>query len=103
MVDFSAPGGSPDYPGNEGCVVAGLPRPCWVFDLVFSAGNGGWYWSFGTSMAAPHAAGVAALIISANGGGMHPVQVERAMQRAAVKMANGRNDFFGFGLVNSGY
>jgi hypothetical protein len=54
-------------------------------------------------MAAPHAAGVAALIISANGGGMHPVQVERAMQRAAVKMANGRNDFFGFGLVNSGY
>ena len=67
-ITFSAPGGSVDYPGNEGCLVAGLARPCWVFDLVFSTGNGGWYWSAGTSMAAPHAAGVAALIIAENGG-----------------------------------
>jgi subtilisin family serine protease len=103
MVDFSAPGGSIDYPGNEWCVVAGLASPCWLFDLVFSAGNNGWYWAGGTSMAAPHATGVAALIISANGGDMHPAQVERAMQRAAVKMAHGRTDFFGHGLVNSGY
>jgi subtilisin family serine protease len=102
-VDFSAPGGSVDYPGNEGCVVAGLARPCWVFDLVFSTGNGGWYWSAGTSMAAPHAAGVAALIISANGGPMHPAQVEAAMRHAAVEMADGRTDFFGHGLVNSGF
>ncbi len=103
MVDFSAPGGSVDYPGNEGCVVAGLARPCWVFDMVFSTGNGGWYWSAGTSMAAAYASGVAALIISENGGEMHPAQVERALQRAAVRMAEGRTDFFGFGLVNSGY
>jgi subtilisin family serine protease len=107
MVDFSAPGGSGDYPGNEICTVGSsfpVTSDCWVFDLVFSAGNGSWYWSGGTSMAAPHAAGVAALIISAEGGGgMDPAQVERAMQRAAVKMANGRTDYFGFGLVNSGY
>ena len=103
QVDFSAPGGSADYPGNEGCVVAGLARPCWVFDLVFSTGNGGWYWSAGTSMAAPHATGVAALIISANGGSMKPAAVEREMRRVAVAMANGKKDYFGFGRVHSGY
>lgn len=103
MIDFAAPGGSGDYPGNEGCVVAGLARPCWVFDLVFSTGNGGWYWSAGTSMAAPHAAGVAALIISANGGEMKPAAVEREMRRMATEMAKGRTDVFGHGLVNTGY
>jgi subtilisin family serine protease len=103
MVDFSAPGGDGLYPGNEACTVAGLLRPCWVFDLVFSTGNGGWYWSGGTSMAAPYAAGVAALIISANGGDMKPAHVERAMRQAAVQMARGKTDYFGFGLVNSGY
>jgi subtilisin family serine protease len=103
MVDFSAPGGDDLYPGNEVCSVAGVLNYCWVFDLVFSTGNGGWFWAGGTSMAAPHAAGVAALIISANGGDMKPAQVERAMQRAAVQMARGKTDYFGFGLVNSGY
>jgi subtilisin family serine protease len=103
QVDFSAPGGSADYPGNEVCVVAGLARPCWVFDLVFSTGNGGWFWSAGTSMAAPHATGVAALIISENGGDMAPAQVEREMRQRAVRMANGKTDFFGHGLVNSGF
>lgn len=103
-ITFSAPGGSVDYPGNEGCVVAGLARPCWVFDLVFSTGNGGWYWSAGTSMAAPHAAGVAALIIAENGGDMHPAQVERELRARGIDMGKpGRDDFYGHGLVNSGY
>ena len=106
-VEFSAPGGSVDYPGNEGCVVAGLARPCWVFDLVFSTGNGGWYWSGGTSMAAPHAAGVAALIISEAGGSgsMSPARVEAAMRQRAIDLGKpGADDFFGrAGQVHSGY
>lgn len=103
-IDFSAPGGSVDYPGNEGCVVAGLARPCWVFDLVFSTGNGGWYWSAGTSMAAPHAAGVAALIIEENGGDMHPAHLKRELRARAVDGGkNGKDDFYGFGVVNTGY
>lgn len=103
-VDFGAPGGSVDYPGNEGCVVAGLARPCWVFDLVFSTGNGSWYWSAGTSMAAPHASGVAALIISENGGDMHPQQVRAALRRRADDLGlPGRDDFAGHGITNSGY
>ena len=75
-VEFGAPGGTLAYPGNEACLVAGLVRPCWVFDLVFSNSSEAWFWAQGTSMAAPHAAGVAAIIIGENGGDMHPAAVQ---------------------------
>lgn len=104
MVEFSAPGGNYVYPGNENCTVAGLTRPCWVLDFVFSTGNGGWYWSVGTSMAAPHAAGVAALIISENGGDMHPAQVAAEMRHRAEDLGpEGTDDYHGHGAVRSGY
>lgn len=104
MVDFSAPGGDTAYPGEESCTVGGLARPCWVFDLVFSTGNGGWYWSAGTSMASPHAAGIAALIISENGGDMKPQQVEREMRSRALDQGKpGTDDFHGRGAVHSGH
>jgi len=105
-IDVSAPGGDFMYPGNENCAVAGLVRPCWVFDLVFSTGNGGWYWSAGTSMASPHATGVAALILSEHGGSgaMTPAQLERALiQRAADLGDPGRDKVHGQGAVRSGY
>jgi lantibiotic leader peptide-processing serine protease len=105
-IDVSAPGGDFMYPGNENCTIAGLLRPCWVFDLVFSTGNAGWYWSAGTSMASPHAAGVAALILSEHGGSgaMTPAQLERALiQRAADLGDPGRDKVHGQGAVRSGY
>ena len=99
-IDFAAPGGDFIYPGDESCFVAGILNPCWVFDLVFSTGNGGWYWSAGTSMASPHAAGVAALVISANGGSMHPAQVESVIRSLAEDLGKpGRDAFFGQGRV----
>lgn len=102
-ISFAAPGGDFVYPGNEACVVAGLLRPCWVYDLVFSTGNNGWYWSAGTSMAVPHAAGVAAIIIGANGGEMHPAQVEAALMRSADDLGKPGNDYiYGAGRVNAG-
>ncbi len=101
-IDFGAPGGDFIYPGNENCTVAGLLRPCWVFDLVFSTGNNSWYWSAGTSMAAPHAAGVAAIIIGKNGGDMKPQHVEKALRQSALDLGKkGKDAFYGFGLVNA--
>lgn len=106
-IDFAAPGG--DYtslfvPGGEGaCTVGGLTRPCYVFDFVFSTGGtGAWYWSVGTSMAAPHATGVAALIIGANGGDMSPAHVERDLRRWAEDLGKpGNDDTFGAGRVSA--
>lgn len=104
-IDFAAPGG--DYTsaflpgGYDDCTVGGITRPCYVFDFVFSTGgNGGWYWSVGTSMAAPHATGVAALIIGANGGDMSPAKVERELRRWSEDLGKpGNDDTFGHGRV----
>ena len=101
-IDFAAPGGDYVYPGNESSTVAGITRPTYVFDFVFSTGNGSWYWSVGTSMASPHAAGVAALIIGKNGGSMPPAQVEAAMRSGADDLGKpGNDDYYGAGRVNA--
>ena len=106
-VTFAAPGGDFVYPGNELCTVAGITRPCWVFDMVLSTGNGtsetgNYYWSAGTSMACPHAAGVAALIIGKNGGPMDPARVEAALRASADDLGKpGRDPLYGYGRVNA--
>lgn len=101
-IDFAAPGGDFVYPGDEFCLIAGLLRPCWLFDLVFSTGNDGWYWNAGTSMASPHAAGIAALIIGANGGSMHPAQVESVLRATAEDFGKrGKDLHFGHGQVSA--
>ncbi len=106
VIDFAAPGGDVDFDlfaSGDICtvgIVAGVP--CWVFDLVFSTGNGGWYWSAGTSMSAPHTSGVAALIIGDNGGDMHPAQVEAALRHLADDLGKpGKDDFYGLGAVDA--
>jgi lantibiotic leader peptide-processing serine protease len=101
-ISFGAPGGDFIYPTDEPCTIAGLLRPCWVFDLVFSTGNGGWYWSAGTSMAAPHASGVAALIIGKNGGSMQPAQVIAALRASSDDLGKpGKDAEYGHGRVNA--
>jgi subtilisin family serine protease len=105
-IDFAAPGGNYAYffvdGGASYCTVAGLERPCYVFDYVFSTGNGGWYWSVGTSMAAPHAVGVAALIIGENGGSMLPEDVKAALEASADDLGKpGNDDYYGLGRVNA--
>lgn len=101
-IDFAAPGGDFILPGEDLCTVAGVTVPCWVFDMVFSTGNNGWFWSAGTSMAVPHVSGVAAIIIGKNGGDMKPAQVEAALRKSADDLGKpGNDDAYGAGRVNA--
>jgi subtilisin family serine protease len=110
LIDFAGPGGDFIYPTNENCTVAAVTRPCWVFDLVFSTGSSlnpavaSYFWAAGTSMAAPHVSGTAAIIIGANGGEMDPTAVERAIRQSTDRIGQGaeRSRFFGSGRVNAG-
>jgi subtilisin family serine protease len=99
VIDFAAPGGDFVLPGEDVCFVGGIAQLCWVLDLVFSTGNGGWYWSAGTSMAAPHAAGVAALILSEKGS-LNPAQLEAFLRGYSADLGQPGNDpFYGAGRV----
>ncbi|MDQ3228223.1 MAG: S8 family serine peptidase [Pseudomonadota bacterium] len=104
VIDFGAPGGNFDYPGIETCSLKGIVRACWVFDMVMSttSGTGGYGWSAGTSMSAPHVSGVAALIVGKNGGEMSPAAVERILRASADDLGKpGNDETFGSGRVNA--
>ncbi len=91
LVDISAPGGDFDHPGDF-----------WYYDMVLSTIPGGWSWSAGTSMASPHVAGVAALIIEKNGGDMSPKEVAKQLYNTADKVdGNGKSAYHGKGRVNA--
>lgn len=110
MVDFAAPGGEfVAFPGfSDNCTVAGLTRPCYFFDGVFSTssnltpGIASYAWAQGTSMAAPHTAGVAALIISETGNSDPEFVFSEMRKRALDGGKKGRDDFFGHGQANTG-
>jgi subtilisin family serine protease len=87
VINVAAPGGDFVYPGDENCTFAGLTRPCWVFDMVYSPGDYTatgyhYYWAAGTSMAAPHVSGLAALIVG-KFGHMPPAQIKALIQKSA--------------------
>jgi subtilisin family serine protease len=53
-------------------------------------------------MAAPHAAGVAALVIEANGRALTPDQVRTILERSADDLGKaGNDDYYGLGRVNA--
>jgi subtilisin family serine protease len=107
-IDFAAPGGSIDFTLPGLCTVGPVTNACFAFDLVFSTGSSlnpavaQYFWSAGTSMAAPHVAGVAAIIVGENGGSMKPSQVEAALRASADDLGKpGNDDFYGAGRVNA--
>jgi subtilisin family serine protease len=99
LVELAAPGGDATL----------YPNGLWFLDMILSpAGidetdaNIDYFFAAGTSMAAPHVAGVAALIIEKNGGSMKPSQVEAALRRSADDLGKPGNDaFYGQGFVNA--
>lgn len=105
LVWLAAPGGDFAYPGNENCAVL-VVRPCWVFDMVLSTVRGtspaGSYgWAAGTSMAAPAAAAVAALIKQANPSAT-PAQLKTKLAQSATDEGKvGQDAFYGRGFVNA--
>jgi subtilisin family serine protease len=108
VVDLAAPGGNidcslpflPPLPWSWCTVVITLP--CWAFDLVVGPTINGWSVNWGTSAAAPHVAGVAALVIGAHGGRMNPDAVEAILRATADDLGKpGVDDDYGHGRVNA--
>jgi subtilisin family serine protease len=109
-IDFAAPGGDYEWVTSDPnsffslCLVADTVDLCGWFDWVLSLNDSSYEWAVGTSMAAPHAAGIAALIIAENGGEMHPGQVEAKMLQLSEDLGKPGNDpIYGNGRVHSGY
>jgi len=109
-IDFAAPGGDVAYPGNETCTIGhgdyARTRPCYVFDLVFSdatcdtaTNQCAFYWAGGTSMAAPHVAGIVADYLSAFGGRLPPDQVYAYLRAVADYVGSSTDEYYGQGRV----
>ena len=109
LIGLGGPGGDFAFPGNNSCSrpspIGPIVQPCWVFDLVLSTVRGGsdadYGWAAGTSMAAPAAAGVAALIIG-KFGRIDPARLEARLRASSDDLGKpGKDDAYGAGRVNA--
>lgn len=101
-ADFAGPGGSrpaetyPNWWRDWYCLAADA-RNYWGYP----PGTAVYWWTAGTSMAAPKVSGVAAIIYAANPG-ITPTGVVRILERTAEDLGKAGLDFqFGWGLVNA--
>jgi subtilisin family serine protease len=76
-------------------------NPAGVYDQVLSACKVGWCFAYGTSMASPAAAGVAALILGENPGMSVAALKTRLAQTADDEGKIGNDEFYGHGFVNA--
>jgi subtilisin family serine protease len=112
LIAFGAPGGDARFlPITTFCSMPRIPSgfhvaPCVVFDFIVSPGtlapmNNSYAYATGTSMAAPAAAAVGALIIEKYGR-IGPAQVAAKLRASADDLGKpGNDDFYGLGRVNA--
>jgi subtilisin family serine protease len=110
LIALAAPGGDAALPGNALCTLPISPgtitQPCWVFDLYLSTSRGttaagGYSFAAGTSMAAPTASGVAALIVQNHPGISLGALKAMLLQSTTDSGKVGHDEFYGRGFVNA--
>ena len=110
FISYGAPGGNYTLPPNTTIVsVGGIINYEYVFNMVFNVGawdeaTGDYYytWSAGTSMAAPAATGVIALIYGKHPN-ISPILVDLILKKSSTDYgAPGKDTYFGYGQVNAG-
>lgn len=99
-LDLVAPGGDLNVDQNGDGYADGVLQNTFNPNTKNRSDFGYWFFQ-GTSMAAPHVAGVAALVL-AKGNATTPDQVRAALQEKAEDLgAVGRDDTYGYGLVDA--
>ena len=98
-LDLVAPGGNTNLDQNGDGYADGVLQQ--TFQNSIFVCNFAYYFFQGTSMAAPHVSGLAALLI-AYGNATNPADIRTAIQDTAEdKGATGRDDTYGYGLVDA--
>lgn len=99
-LDIAAPGGDTNVDQNGDGYVDGVLQQ--TFNIYTQNTTDFAYWFLqGTSMACPHVAGVAALILAKNPD-FTPDQVRQCLESTATDLGSpGRDDMYGWGLLNA--
>ena len=98
-VDVMAPGGDTGEDSNVDSYGDGVLQQ--TFSSSRRLNDFNYYFFQGTSMAAPHVAGTAALLV-ANGNATTPDDIRAALESTTQDLgAPGRDDIFGYGLIDA--